>query len=176
METSTSRMAVGVVVERREVEHAWCKWRWRTVEIVPGLAAGEPWRLLREGPGWSRYAAGAPELELHRKATEDFKAALSADPPQLYAVLRAQESEPVPFRPFLVTASPWEAQAYLDSGEDLIDAVPMPEVIAAWVEEFVALHHVDRPFFKRRRKGADKSAADTSEFVPLDGAGGDHAG
>ena len=176
METSAARLAVGVVVERRAIDNPWRKWRWRTVEIVPGLAAGEPWRLLREGPGWARFVAGAPELELHRKATEDFKLALSAVPPQLYAVLRAQDAEPVPFRPFLVTASPWEAQAYQDSGDDLIDAVPMPEAIAAWIEEFVALHHVDQPFFKRRRKGADKGAGEGSDFVSLGGESGDHAG
>jgi hypothetical protein len=176
METSTARLAVGVVVEWRAIDHPWRKWRWRTVEIVPGLTTAEPWRLLREGPGWARYAAGAPELELHRKGTEDFKAALSAEPPQLYAVLRTQEAEPVPYRPFLVTASPWEAHAYQDSGEDLIDAVPMPEAITAWIEDFVATHHVDRPFFKRRRKGADKAVADASDFVPVDRTSGDHAG
>lgn len=176
METSTARLAVGVVVERRAIDHPWRKWRWRTVEIVPGLAADEPWRLLRQGPGWDRYAAGAPELELHRKATEDFKLALSATPPQLYAVLRAVEAEPVPFRPFLVTASPWEAQAYQDSGDDLIDAVPMPDAIAAWIEEFVAQHHVDQPFFKRRRKGADKEAGEGSDFVRIGEEGGEHAG
>ena len=175
METSTARLAVGVVVERRAIDNPWRKWRWRTVEIVPGLAAAEPWRLLREGAGWARYVGGAPELELHRKATEDFKLALSALPPQLYAILRARDTEPVPFRPFLVTASPWEAQAYQDSGDDLIDAVPMPEAIAAWIEEFVAVHHVDQPFFKRKRKGADKGAGEGSDFVRVGGEDGGHA-
>jgi hypothetical protein len=176
METSTARLAVGVVVERRAIDHPWRKWRWRTVEIVPGLVAGGSWRLLRQGPGWVRYAAGAPELELHRKATADFKLALSATPPQLYAVLRAAETEPVPFRPFLVTASPWEAQAYQESGDDLIDAVPMPDAIAAWIEEFVARHHVDQPFFKRRRNGSDKGASDASDFERVGSGGGEHAG
>ena len=65
METSTARLAVGVVVERRAIDNPWRKWRWRTVEIVPGLAAAEPWRLLREGAmetlhAWLKAAADAP--------------------------------------------------------------------------------------------------------------------
>lgn len=158
---------VGVVVERRPASSMWRRWRWRVLEIVPGLAAPE-WCLLRETNAVARFAAGGLDLELHRKATADYKAALSASPPQLYAVLRAAEEEPVPYRPFLVTASPWEAHAYQDSGEDLIESVPMPEPLVAWIEAFVAEHHVDQPFFKRRRKGADKGASDAAEFVRVD--------
>lgn len=158
---------VGVVVERRPASSPWRRWRWRAIEVVPGLAAPE-WRLLLETDGMARFAAGGLHLELHRKATADYKAALSSSPPQLYAVLRPAEQEPVPYDPFLVTASPWEAQAYQDSGEDLIEAVPMPEPLVGWIEAFVDEHHVDQPFFKRRRKGADKGASDTAEFVRVD--------
>ena len=52
----------------------------------------------------------------------------------------------------------------------------MPDAIVAWIEEFVAQHHVDQPFFKRRRKGADKGASDTSDFERVGGGGGEHAG
>ena len=36
----TERMAVGVVAERRAIDHPWRKWRWRAVEVVPGLPGG----------------------------------------------------------------------------------------------------------------------------------------
>jgi hypothetical protein len=177
MAAIVTRMTVGIVLERRAIDHPWRKWRWRVVEIVTGLADGRQWRLLLESAGWARFAIGGQELELHRKATADYKLALSASPPQLYVVLRATEGEPVPYRPFLATASPWEAQAYQDSGEDLIDAVPMPEPVAAWIEEFVERHHVDEPFFKRKRQGADKVVGEGSDFVRLGGEGtGDHVG
>jgi Protein of unknown function (DUF3305) len=172
MTARVALMTVGVVVERRPLDNWWRKWRWRVVEVVPGLAARD-WRLLVEGPGVARFVAGGQVLELHPKATADYKLALSASPPQLYVVLRPEEQQPVPFRPFLVTASPWEAQAYQESGEDLIEAVPMPKPIAAWLDEFVADHHVDEPFYKRQRKGMDKNAADGSDFVRL---GDRHAG
>jgi hypothetical protein len=167
MSPSVEELAVGVVVERRPGTSRWQRWQWRICEILPGLAATGGWRELAP----DRFAAGGPVLRLHRKETEDYRYALSADPPQLYVVLKPEAQEPVPFRPFLVTASPWEALAYQESGEDQVDAVPMPPAVAAWLEDFVARHHVDQPFFKRRRKGRERGMADASEFEPVQPAG-----
>lgn len=160
---SAEEVTVGVVVERRPATSRWQRWRWRALEVVPGLT-GYRWQALPD----ARFAAGGLALRLHRSETEDYRYALSADPPQLYVVLRPDEAEPVPFRPFLVTASPWEAQAYAEAGEAQVDAVPMPEALVAGVTAFVARHHVDRPFLKRRRKGRDQGMADPSEFEPVD--------
>jgi hypothetical protein len=162
-ERSEEQLVLGVVVERRPAAGRWSSFAWRAVEVVPGLAAAAGWRAL---PG-DRFAAGGLTLRLHRAATEDYRYALSAKPPQLYVVLGrgAAEGVEVPFRPALVTASPWEAQACQDSGEDQVDAVPLPPALLAWVEGFVERHHVERPFFKRRRKGLDRGQADNSEFV-----------
>lgn len=170
MEGSTARVALGVVVERRPGTTPWEAWLWRPVAVVPGLeAGGETWRLLVEGPGWTRWLAGSCTLELHRKETYDYRVALSAEPPQLWVVLRRCEDEPHPWRPFLVTASPFEAQAYAEPGDDLVEAVAMPEPVVALVQDFVDRHHVDLPFFKRRRRPADAAAGSDSEFRPLDG-------
>ena len=51
----------------------------------------------------------------------------------------------------LVTASPYDAQDYADNGEDLVEAIPMPEGVKAWVSEFIKLHHEDEVFIKRKR-------------------------
>ena len=169
MDSRTEQMAVGIVVERRTVDHPWRKWRWQAVEIVPDLPGGPAWRPLLHGIGWARYAAADIQLELHAKATEDYKYALSAQPPQLYVVLRPLEQQPVPYRPFLVTASPWEAEACQQSGDDLVEAVAMPPSIANWIDGFVARHDVEQPFYKRRRKGLDKRPGEGSDFVRLDG-------
>jgi hypothetical protein len=55
----------------------------------------------------------------------------------------------------LVTASPYEAQDYTDSGEELVEKVRMPRVIIGWVEAFVSLHHEHEAFKKRQRDKAD---------------------
>ena len=57
----------------------------------------------------------------------------------------------MPWVPTLVTASPYEGQDYMDSGDGLIEQVPMPLGLMAWVRDFVLEHHVDEPFIKRKR-------------------------
>jgi hypothetical protein len=56
-----------------------------------------------------------------------------------------------PFDVLLVTASPYEGQDYADSGEELVEKVPMSEGLIAWVRDFVLEHHQDEEFVKRRR-------------------------
>ena len=51
----------------------------------------------------------------------------------------------------LVTASPYEAQDYADSGEEIVEKVPMPPGLVAWVRDFVERHHVEEEFVKRKR-------------------------
>ena len=52
-----------------------------------------------------------------------------------------------------MTVCPYEAQDYLDSGEEIVEAVAMPEGVVAFVQAYIDEHHVDEPFYKRKRKG-----------------------
>ncbi|MCS6780402.1 MAG: DUF3305 domain-containing protein [Geminicoccaceae bacterium] len=166
-------LELGVVVEKRRATTRWADWLWRPIAVVPGIGSTGDWRLLVEGEGWSRWLAGTLPLELHHKETADYRLALSATPPQLYVVLRRNEAEPDrPWRPFLLTASPFEAQIYAEPGEDLVEAVPMPEPVIAFVQDFVDRHHRDEPFLKRRRKAADAPPDAASAFEVLGPDGG----
>jgi hypothetical protein len=161
-------MPIGIVVERRRIDHPWAKERWRPVEVVPGAGAREPWRLLVEGDGWARWLAAVLPLELHRKDTEGYRYTLSGHQPALFVVMRPAPGEPFPWYPVHITASAWEAQGHQEFGDDIVEAVAMPEAIVAWVQDFVDRHHVDEPFYKRKRKGRDKGVADTSDFERID--------
>ena len=46
-------------------------------------------------------------------------------------------------------------------GDDLVEAVPMPDGLIAWVQAFIDRHHVDQPFVKRKRKRAKAEAPGT---------------
>jgi hypothetical protein len=50
-----------------------------------------------------------------------------------------------------VTADPAEGEAFTDAGSNLVEAVPMPSNIVEIIARFIALHHVERPFVKRKR-------------------------
>jgi len=72
-------------------------------------------------------------------------------------VLRQTGSEP-PYKVFTVTADPAEGEAMTEAGNDLVDQVAMPAPIRAAIEAFVAEHHVEREFIKRKRDRADPEA------------------
>jgi len=71
--------------------------------------------------------------------------------------LRPTGVEP-PFEIVAVTADPAEGESFTQVGDDLVEAVPMPPAVCAIVEAFVAEHHVERAFVKRKRERADPEA------------------
>jgi hypothetical protein len=71
--------------------------------------------------------------------------------------LRPTGVEP-PYDLIAVTADPGEGEAFTQNGDHLVDAVPMPESIQATIAAFVAEHHVETPFYKRKRDRADPEA------------------
>ena len=148
---------IGVVVEWRRVDHPWQDHEWLPVAVVPGADEQDDWKELARGDGWVQYLTAIMPLELHRKETEGYKVNLSNDPPVVYIVMSECEEPDAEheIEATHVTASAFDAQDYLDSGECIVEGVPMPDSIAAWVASFVETHHVDEPFHKRKRKRYD---------------------
>jgi uncharacterized protein DUF3305 len=149
---TSQSMPLGIVLEKREIDNKWESFVWQAVAVIPDAAELEHWRVLDQGPGWTRYHAATLELEIHRKETEGYKYNLGNNPPIIYLVLRYDDDAENGITPFIATVCPFEAQAYLDGDEDLVEPVPMPPLVAAWLGEFVEQHHVDEPFYKRKRK------------------------
>ena len=176
-----ARLPLGIVVERRHVDNLWIDHNWRSVAVIPGAPALSPldaWTPMGSGEGWARFHAGTLTLELFPKETEGYRLNLSQDPPRLFIVLRNEEKGRCDHEvlPFLVTACPYEAQDYLDSGEEQVDAVPMPEAVIAIVQDYVARHHADQPFHKRKRKPAgsgDEAFARPPGWSPSRATGGE---
>jgi hypothetical protein len=153
MEQSAS-MLLGVVVERRRSKSRWQDWSWRPVAVILGAPpVGPEWRELLRAADCTQYHAANLPLELNRSDTEAYILNLSQTPPRIYVVLRTAGGQAAqPYRPLLITASPVEAEAYLSSGDEIVEGVPMPAPVVAWLQAFVARHHVERPFVKRKRK------------------------
>jgi hypothetical protein len=72
-------------------------------------------------------------------------------------VLRPSDGE-MPYALLMVTADPAEGEAMTEAGNDLVETVPMPEAIRQAVADFVAQHHVEQTFTKRKRDRADPEA------------------
>ncbi|PKP83698.1 MAG: DUF3305 domain-containing protein [Alphaproteobacteria bacterium HGW-Alphaproteobacteria-2] len=156
-------LPLGVVVRRQPGVTRWAKWVWRPIAVLPGAAPAD-WKLLREDEtGAADYHAATLSLTLHRAVVEGYKVALSMTPPAVFVVLRRDERPDarMPWSVHDVTASAYEAQDYLDSAEDIVEAVVMPPVLEAWVRGFTDAHFREEPFVKRSRdgKGGNRPAA-----------------
>jgi hypothetical protein len=154
-------MPVGVVVRKTPGVTKWAKWNWQAVAVLPGAAQAD-WKEMRREDDAVEYHAGTLTLELFRTDTEAYLTGLSCEAPALYVVMRnaGSDDELSDIELVLVTASPYDAQDYMDSGEELVERIPMPASVIAWVVDFIDEHHEDEVFIKRRR---DKKRIDQSE-------------
>ncbi|MCB1385630.1 MAG: DUF3305 domain-containing protein [Nitratireductor sp.] len=146
-------MPIGVVVRRLPGVTRWAKWVWKPVALLPGAGPAD-WKVLRAEGDAVEYHAGTADLVLHRADTEAYRAALTDRQPSLYVVMaESHEGSPFPYMLKLVTASPYEGQAYGDPGSGLVEKVAMPPGVVAWVAAFIARHHEEERFVKRKRDG-----------------------
>lgn len=168
-------MQLGVVLERRRIRHPWQEWRWQAISVIAFAPEIEAPRLLiaDEAAGMTAWHANTLPLEVHRSETASYKYNLSGEQPQVYVVLRPGDGPEFPLWPWVLTVSPFEAEAYAAGGENRVDAVAMPEPVIAWLKAFVDRHHVDEPFYKRRRTGLDQRAGKLGAAAAGGGQGGD---
>jgi hypothetical protein len=137
----------------------WAKWNWTAVAVLPGAGPAHWLELRHEGDAVEYHAATLP-LTLWAADAEAYLANLSDHVPSIYVVMRDDALDGSPLSVALVTASPFEGQDYADNGEDIVEKVPMPEGLVAWVRDFTLQHHQDEQFIKRRR---DKKRIDLVE-------------
>ncbi len=147
-------MPLGIVIRRTPGATRWAKWAWKAVAVLPG-ASDADWLVLREENGMTEFHAATLPLELHGAETEAYLHGLSAQVPCIYVILRETGDDARPLSVDLATASPYEAQDYADTGDDIVEKVTMPPGLIAWVRDFVQTHHREEEFKKRRRDRKD---------------------
>lgn len=150
MNQKSISMQVGVVVRKTPGVTRWAKWAWKAVAILPGAGPAD-WHELRRDGDAVEYHAGTLPLELFRTDTEAYMTALANDPPSVYVVMRQSDNPDRELDLLLVTASAFEAQDYQDSSEEIVEPVPMPLSMVAWIQDWIKLHHQEEVFVKRKR-------------------------
>ncbi|NQW08255.1 MAG: DUF3305 domain-containing protein [Alphaproteobacteria bacterium] len=155
-------MPVGVIVQKRRIDHPWKEWTWEPVGVLPWAPEGISWQVLVEDAGRVQYHAATLPLELFRADTEAYVDNLNSSAPAIYVVVRPgdEENDEADIVPCLVTVSPYEAQDYLDSGEEIVERLGLPDILREWMEAFVAEHHEEEAFIKRKR---DRVRVDRTE-------------
>lgn len=145
-------LQVGAVVRRSPGVTRWAKDIWKPVAVIPGAPEAFWKELVRDGEVVD-YHAGTVTMALFRADVEGYLVSLNMNVPSVWIVLdRDVESQsPSGWVVSTVTASAHEALDALDSGESIVEPVPIPESLAAWIKEFVDMHYIEEPFKKRRR-------------------------
>jgi hypothetical protein len=157
MSEPLASIPVGVVVERRKAKSQWVDYVWRPIAVLPGLPETPPWSVLDGDAEATRFYAGSSEVALYRSESPRYADNLVNGTPALWVVLRPTGGDP-PYSVQTVTADPSEGEAYTESGNDLVESVPMPPSVRETIAAFVAEHPVEERFFKRKRTRADPDA------------------
>lgn len=146
---------LGIVIRKSPGVTKWVRHVWTASAVIPGAGPADWTELRRQGDVVEYHAATCP-LELHRSDTESYLHGLSAREPSIYVVMSNDDPPEV----LLVTVSPYEAQDYADTGEELVEKLPMPAGLVALIREFVEDHHEEEIFVKRKR---DRKRVDVAE-------------
>ncbi len=154
------QMPVGVVIRRSPGVTRWAKWAWRATDVMPGAAPAD-WKVLLQDGKETLFHAATRTVRLYPSDTEAYAHELQTREPSVYVILRRVDDRPeAPLDVTMVTASPYEAQDYADSGEELVEKVAMPAALLTWITDFVDQHHTEDAFIKRRR---DRQQIDGSQ-------------
>lgn len=177
---------VGVIVAKERIDNPWQPFRWRPLAVELDPAPRADWTEIAAGDGFVHYHAATLPLELHRKETPSYVANLETGDPAVYVVIRFDPEAQSEVKVLMATASPYEAQAYGESGQETIEPVSMPPALVAMLEAFVAEHHVEEKFVKRQRQkhhkeeehlfGKEPIFATPRRFVPVEPSGSDEGG
>ena len=144
-----------VILARRDAHSPWTDYIWEPVSVVLDAPAGVHGKICREGDGWTQFFMECDPLELHRKDAPAYRECLAEGENASLWVILQEDDDPesdLPFSVQLVTASPFEAQDYLDSGELLVETVPMPQLLRAFIADYVENCPPEEKFIKRKQK------------------------
>jgi Protein of unknown function (DUF3305) len=151
--TPLATIAVGVIVERAKATSQWIDYIWRPTTVLAGQPDTAAWTQLADDGERATYYAGSATVELHRTETANYRDNLASGSPALWVVLYRTGAEP-PYALYLVTADPAEGEAMTEAGSNIVEPVPMPDNVRDAIAAFVAEHHVEKVFVKRKRDRA----------------------
>ena len=155
--TPLVRIPVGVVVARRKAASQWIDFIWTPVAVLEGVPDTGPWQVLREEGDATIFYAGSAEIELYRSETPYYHSNLASGAPSLWVVMTSAD-DGSPASVLAVTADPAEGESFTEIAANRVEQLPMPPQIESAVAAFVAEHHVEREFVKRKRDQARPEA------------------
>lgn len=152
-----ARIPVGIVVERRKARSPWLDFAWLPVAVLNGRPDAAPWTVLGGEEDATMFYAGMADIDLYRSETGNYRDNLASGAPSIWISLHATDGDP-PYRIAAVTADPAEGESLTEPADAIVEPVPMPDQVRDAIAAFVAQHHVETGFDKRKRDRADPEA------------------
>lgn len=148
---------VGVLARSHPPVNQWATRVLRPVGVLALVPQTAPGTLLREEDGVETWYLGASDLTLHSGDTGHHRDNLTSQRPSIWVALSGAD-KPEAVRVHLVTADPYEGGGFADDTALIVEAVPMPDLLRSRIQDFVATHHVEEVFHKRKRQPVDPDA------------------
>ena len=138
---------LGVVGAAYPPANAWSKGQTRPVAVMADLPPLSPGSVMTKPDGIKTIYLGDFALVLHSSETRHYIDNLRARQPSVWvAVLEGAVQ--------LLTVDPYEGEALAGDVERIVEARPMPPQTAARIDAFIADHHIEEKFYKRKRRPA----------------------
>ena len=97
-------------------------------------------------------------VEFHRTETSHYRDNLAARRADALGGASSDRGADPPYQIACGHRGSVRGRGLTEAGNDIVELVPMPEAVRDALEAFVAEHHVEREFFKRKRDRADTEA------------------
>jgi hypothetical protein len=149
------RFPVAIVVEKIPLANRWASEKWQIGAVERDDSPLRVAVKLSDDATGTRWRFTGFGIELHTSESEGYFLNITAPDPKIFVMWRMLEPERIgadglAARPELVTVSYNEAARLMDGGE-MVDALPLPPAVLAWMEPFVAANYKPEPKRKVRR-------------------------
>lgn len=149
------RFPVAVVIERVPLANRWASEQWRVGAVERDDSPLAVAVRLSDDASGTRWRFTGLRVELHPSESQGYFLNITATDPKIFVMWRMLEPERVAAdglraRPELVTVSYDEAARLMDGGE-MVDALPLPPDVLAWMQPFVDANYRPEPKRKNRR-------------------------
>ncbi len=149
-------LRLGVLAIRRPPVTRWGPGEMRASAVLPQEPAAAPGTLIGREDGVETWYLGARDMVLYQGDTGHHRDNLASGRPSVWVALRGTTPERAEI--VCVTVDPYEGEGLASDLDLLVEPVPMPASVAQMVGDFVAEHHVDIPFKKRKRQPVNPNA------------------
>jgi hypothetical protein len=149
-------LRLGVLALRRPPVTRWGTGELRPLAVLASEPDLQPHSLMRSDGGVETWYLGGRDLVLWSGDTGHHRDNLASGRPSVWVAMRGDS--PATAEVICVTADPYEGEGLASDLDLIVEAVPMPDPVQAVVQDFIAAHHVEMPFKKRKRQPADPNA------------------